>query len=388
MSRSVLPALLFTIAVAGCGDSSQHDATESVATTEVVVVGTQPFITDMPEGYTPGHLRALLDKIQPDLIAIEAATNVKSPLATAPYECRHVTIPWAREHDVPVVAVGLLEKDYGVQIDAMKQQLRAQGRDAAFDIIEEQLQRRLHSIGRSIEALNTDDWQQAWRSYHDQLHRLVQGDTPWQLWNQRVMRKIAKLCDDHPGRRIAVVFGAGHTYYFQDALTEMESVEVKPASGLLPLTVGDVDRHTTRIDYLKALRPLNMGSVSPHALTHCEHLLRHLRGLPDMEADYRLFEGKLQLHSGKYRQAVDTFDRLAGSAGSAISQFDGQNRIIDGARLGAILAVRADGRPAEAASRLRSVLADATIAADVRRFAEQMLAQLSDTSLTSVGPSR
>lgn len=387
MKRLLLPVLLFVVAT-GCGDAQPDAVTDSVAPTEVVVVGTQPFITDMPDGYTPGHLRALLDKIKPDLIAIEAATNVSRPMASAPYECRHVTIPWAREHEIPVVAVGLLEKDYGPQIEAMKTGLRAEGRDAAFEIIEEQLQRRLHSMGRSIDALNTEDWQQAWRTYHDQLHRLVGADTPWEVWNERVARKLRKLCEDNPGKRIAVVFGAGHTYYFRDALAELEAVDVKPTAALLPLSDSDVDRHTTRLDYLKALRPLNTAAVSPEALLHCEHLLRHLKGLPDMALDYQLFEGKLQLHAGKYQQAVSAFDHLAESAAGAISQFDGRHRIVDGARLGAVLALRADGRTREAADRLRIVLADSQIAPEVRQFAQEMLNQIADTSLTSAGLSR
>ena len=388
MNRIFLSALLFPVLCAGCGERETATTDASATQTEVIVVGTQPFITDMPDGYTPGHLRALLDKIQPDLIAIEAATNVNSPVATAPLECRHVTIPWARENSVPVVAVGVMDKDYGQQIHAMQQSLREEGRDAAFRIIEDQLQRQLQRIGGSIEALNGSDWQQAWRSYHSQLHRLVQGQTPWELWNERVTKKIARLCADHPGRKIAVVFGAGHTYYFHDQLAKREGIQVRAAESLLPLPQTAVDRQTVPLDYLKALRPLNMASVTPEVLQHCRSLMRHVEGLPTMEADFQLFTGKLQLHAGEYRPAIATFDRLAGSAGETISQFDGRNRIIDGARLGAILALHQAGQSAEARRRLQDVLADATAAADVREFAQQMLQQIADTSVTSAGLTR
>ena len=62
--------------------------------TEVVVVATQHFITDMPEDCTPGHVRALLEKISPEILAVEAPTNVPDPWAFAPFDLSNVTRPW------------------------------------------------------------------------------------------------------------------------------------------------------------------------------------------------------------------------------------------------------------------------------------------------------
>jgi hypothetical protein len=56
------------------------------APTEVVFVGTQHFISDMPTGYTPGHLRTLLDRIKPAALAVEAPANLPDPWAAAPLE--------------------------------------------------------------------------------------------------------------------------------------------------------------------------------------------------------------------------------------------------------------------------------------------------------------
>lgn len=387
MPRFSLLAALSLIVCSGCGDAEVAQ-TVPARKTEVVVIGTQPFITDMPSGYTPGHLRALLEKVKPDLIAVEAATNVKSPLSTAPYDCRHVTIPWARENDIPIVAVGIMENDYGRQVSDMQHGLRAEGRDAALKIIDDQLQRQLTQIGGSMTAINSADWQQSWRRYHQQLHRLVGADTPWETWNSRVFRKIQRLCEDNPGKRIAVVFGAAHTYYFQDQLAGSDGIEVRPVAEMLPLTETAVDRHTAQVDYLKALRPLNMVTVSPEALVHCERVMRHLEQVPGLQQDYTLFSGKLQMHSGDHLSAVATFDRLAESAGDTISQFDGHNRIADGARLGAIMALAKAGRNADAVSRLKTVLSDNSLQQDVRQFAQQMLRQLGGMSVTAVDSSR
>jgi hypothetical protein len=52
----------------------------------------------MRDGYAPGHLRALLDKIAPDVVLVEAAHNVPDPWQTAPYELAQVTRPcWMKE---------------------------------------------------------------------------------------------------------------------------------------------------------------------------------------------------------------------------------------------------------------------------------------------------
>src|SRR6516164_11465736 len=74
--------------------------------TEVVFVGTQHFISDMPPGYTPAHLRVLLEKINPAAVAVEAPTNVKNPWDFAPLELQWVTKPWADQRKIPLVPVG------------------------------------------------------------------------------------------------------------------------------------------------------------------------------------------------------------------------------------------------------------------------------------------
>src|SRR5262245_54732303 len=73
---------------------------------EVAVVGTQHFLTDLPDGYTPAHLRLLLTRLAPDVLAVEAPSNVASPWAFAPHELARVTRPWADARRLPIVPAG------------------------------------------------------------------------------------------------------------------------------------------------------------------------------------------------------------------------------------------------------------------------------------------
>lgn len=376
MYRRLVPAVLLMSLAAGCGGSSEQSTTSSSDKTEVVIVGTQHLITDMPDGFTPGHLRALLNKIQPDIIAIEAATNVDNPMDTAPYECNHVTRPWAKENSVPIVAVGLLEPDYQQQVSAMQESLKSKGLEAAYKTAARKLQQNGVSIGSSCEAMNSAEYQNIWRDYHNQIHQLNGVATPWEAWNAKVVHKIRKLCKDNPGKRIAVVFGATHSYFMNDYLANHDGISVVATEKFLPIAPTDLKEHTDRLDYLKAMRPLNLAAVTPDQLTHARNLLDSFKGVPSLATDYRLFEGKLMMHDGDLKGAIMTLDRLAASVGNTISKFDGRSRIADSARLSSVLALTKAGRKNEARQRLNSILADKSSQKDVKQYAQQLLASL------------
>lgn len=126
------------------GGSAQREA--AAAANEVVVLATQHFISDMPDGYGPGHLRALLMKIKPDVVAVEAPTNAPDPWSLARYDCWKITKPWADEQQIPVVPVGWLESDYQVQLTAMFQAYQQHGKSGQYQRVE-QLKLELSSAG-------------------------------------------------------------------------------------------------------------------------------------------------------------------------------------------------------------------------------------------------
>ena len=366
MYRTYSIAFLMLIGVLGCSGSdttvasiaspSEHRPADGP--TEVVIVGTQHLITDMPAGFTPGHLRALLANIEPDIILTEEAMNVRGGASTAPYECANVTLPWAAEHQVEVIPVGWYSPGYAKLVDQMVQRFAASGNSERYELIERRFQQESGAMVTSCETMNGKAYNKLWRDYHDRLHQLAGSDTPWEQWNAKVVDNIRKACQTHPGKRIAVVFGGAHTYYFADQLAADSQLKVIPTDRYLPITSEQLAENTTPLDYVKAMRPLNLAAISHVQLDHVGRQLDHVKGVPSLAGDYNLFYGKYLMHAGKLNEAVSAFDAVISAAGESISKFDETNRLIDGARFGAVIALSQAGQNEYARQRLQAILGD------------------------------
>src|SRR5262249_11731148 len=146
----------------------------------VAVVGTQHFLTDMPDGYTPAHLRLLLTRLAPDVLAVEAPSNVAAPWAFAPYELARVTKPWSDARRLPTVPAGWHEPGYEEQLGAMFRAFQAEGKAAAYQQVEQRFQAESAKQPATCQFLNSPASQQLWRAYHAGLHDLAGRDTPWE----------------------------------------------------------------------------------------------------------------------------------------------------------------------------------------------------------------
>ncbi|TWT74681.1 hypothetical protein Pla123a_35050 [Posidoniimonas polymericola] len=341
--------------------------------TQVVVVGTQHFLTDMPAGFTPGHLRAFLVKAEPDLLAVEAPFNAPDPWSYAPYELSRVTKPWADQLGLAVEQCDWLEPTYQLQLGQWLSGLRTAGHGVELQRIEAVFQAK-NAQPLTFELANSDANYELWRRYHADLQRLAVGKSPWQARNDHIVENVCKLAEQHRGQRIAVVFGAAHAYYLVDHLAGADGVEVIPAGRFLPLTDAEVQEHTHQEDHLQALRLLNFGAVGPQQLDKCAEHLAHLEGAPEFAGDYLLFHGKLLLHQGKPADALTDFNALAESGGDAVSRFDGASRLGEAARVYAAIALSQQGESSAARERLEAVAADESVTTPTRQWARQLLA--------------
>jgi len=191
--------------------------------TEVVFVGTQHFISDMPPGYTPAHLRVLLSKINPSTIAVEAPANVKNPWDFAPLELRWVTKPWADQHQIPVVPIGWNDLFYQARTQNMIGAIQKAGKGDEFQKLEGRFQGEL-SAGVTCGDLNGEKGIDLWRQYHKALHEIYGKDTPWESVNSKILENLLGILRENRGKRIAIVFGAAHGYFLLDALSKEEGV--------------------------------------------------------------------------------------------------------------------------------------------------------------------
>ncbi|MFH1692406.1 MAG: hypothetical protein ABIC68_07605 [Candidatus Omnitrophota bacterium] len=295
--------------------------------TEVVIVATQHFITDMPQGYTPAHLRALLKKILPDLLAVEAPDNVADGWKYAPLDLWQVTKPWADEYGVKIVYAGFYEPMYQAQLSEMFADFQKKGVFGEYEQMENKFQVQSAREVSTCEFMNSPQAFKLWRDYHTQLHGFYGKDTPWEIWNEKIAENILSLCRQNRGKRMAVVFGGAHCYYIKDRLSGQKDVRIIPISYFFPLTDAEVEKETCPLDYLKALRLLNfnIGTVTPEQLKRLKGFLDKIRDVPELNNDYHLFYGKYLLHMGRAQEALVEFQKVASLSPDVVSLFDGQS---------------------------------------------------------------
>jgi tetratricopeptide (TPR) repeat protein len=368
---ALVMAAVLLCAAPGCGKAKEPE-------TEVVVIGTLHFITDMPEGYTPGHLRVLLKKVSPDVLAVEAPANAPSPWAYAPFELWNVTRPWAAKEGIECFPAGFNNPQYQAQLARMFQASEADGKGDAYRKIEQAFQTASAKQPCTCEFANGEAQYALWRDYHTRLHDLYGKDTPWETWNARIVENIVAICKKHPGERVAVVFGSAHAYYFVDHLARSKGIRVIPAHTFFPLSDAEVQAHTQPVDYLKALRQLNFdpGALPAQTIQRLESFLEQAERFPQFGNDCRLFRGKLSLHKGKWQDALQQFEALSNLEPQVVSAFDGQTRIREAAMVFAAVAKIHLERHAEAREELEAMLDDEQVTPGTKQWARQILATL------------
>ncbi len=345
--------------------------------TEVCLVATQHFVTDMPEGYTPGHLRALLKKLSPQLLAIEAPANVANPWDLAPLELAKVTKPWADKQAVAAIPIGCKDDSYQPQLSAMLAAFRLGGQYAAYTRVEEDFQMGLAAKPVTCAFMNSEKAQDLWRKYHAALHDISGNDTPWETWNAKILGNVLKACRENPGKRIAVVIGWAHCYYLEDHLRAAKDLKLVPMEQFFPLSQEEVKAETQPRDYVLALRLLNYPSVIPAQLDRLEPLLEKIKDVPELQGDYHLFRGKLLLHRGEFGLAISEFSTVAGLDEKAISAYDGQSRLREAGLVYRAIAKSQKGDVTAATKELQAVIAAADTTTGARKWASQVLAQIS-----------
>ena len=293
------------------GQDEAAVAVESrVKPAQIVVIGSDPFITDMRESCTPGHLRSVLEAIRPDIIAVDATAEVIQSGQYYAMDLKWVVVPWAKERQVRVAPIGCVVEDYNQQVQGMLDEIREVGHVKEYKFVEDNLYSALKAFKHTFKFLNSEDCDGIWRRYHKDMQRVYDRATPWQVWNGQIASNLIRLGNENPGKRIAVVIEAAHSYFLKDAILNEAGLTLLNVESSLNFDKVTLKENSEAIDHLHALRPLafdNFGQLPEDMLIELETHLQRLRQYPEYNDDVEFFRGKMYLHRGKSVQAVRQF---------------------------------------------------------------------------------
>jgi hypothetical protein len=225
---------------------------EKESKTEIVLIATSHPSVFLHPGYTPAHLRALLTKINPDVVCIEKLPE--SPLSskaieTFPQEI-YAVLTWVFMKGTPVYGVDWEPKR---NLKPVSDANIGQGDASNVEKRWEAFRTTYRSIvtWEATEAFGESDSDIV--SFHKmenlQLSEsIIQGQFSPEEWAENKVREtniaqnILSVVSKYPGGRIAVVYGGGHILPLKKRLQGKANVQVTLASDFLPLSLQEVER--------------------------------------------------------------------------------------------------------------------------------------------------
>jgi hypothetical protein len=187
--------------------------------TELLVIGTVH--QHHFGGYSFDHLRAILDAANPDVLCVEIrpVDFEKRDFSMYPLEMSEVGVKWAEERGLPCCPI-----DWWREEDLNKKEV-----PTAESLKDHPLRPLNWSItrDRGWRDVNSSEFSSRCKKYHK-----IEGsifDAAPSFWKTRNMEMSALLEDAvhrYPGKRLAVLTGCEHKYWFDEYFANRGSVEV------------------------------------------------------------------------------------------------------------------------------------------------------------------
>ncbi len=331
--RSAISAVaLMSLMVAVAGARTLAGAVEpaSQEPTEVVLIATLHADHLLKPNYSLTHIRALLDKIDPDAVGIETYPGESDPDPEHQGDREHigigrmpesdVAVSWGLQAGVPVHGVtwadeSLMESQQERMLRNARLHLSRPKEELEALFFERQFPRGVAMEARKVFG---EDYQVSWGPPQermtgelsdygvDYIHsegvmaddailREQLNEEAWRSMEERddrIAELILELARQHPGGRIAVIHGAAHYIPQVRRLSERSEVRVIPTTEFLPLSEDELESAWHRDDAIMMLgRSFDVGVArgAPHAVDHHrtkEQLERLAEAEPDSAATF------------------------------------------------------------------------------------------------------
>ena len=309
----VIAAALISAARCQSGPGSGQSTPDR---TEVVLVGTIHHFQLYHPDNTPTHLRAMLNHVRPDVIAVE---NPRDWQATG----RHlwtqlpeysVAEEYGRDHHVPVVGFGV-DPELDCPPPPPPQSLDPTARFAkSADVL------RGRGAWEALMAFGEESWAFAAAQDRIELKRMepvsreAMTDSATIRLHNGAAHHIAEAARQYPGRRVAVLVGSSALYPLSVRLRTDPHIALLDARRFLP-TVPEVVAAQRVPDAVLLLGASLDGWSLPNmpqgrALTRAQTLLRWLQPRDPEGSLVTYYTAKWQMLFGRYDEAAHLLDQL------------------------------------------------------------------------------
>ena len=317
----LLIASALAASLAACTRLSPR-STEPRPTTEIVLVGALHWQHLYTPGYTFAHLRALLDRIRPDVIGVERPGDWRPVPGRTEANENSVTVPYAIQRALPIHGIDWVdftpsnapcfwpvdEPDTAQMQQRFQQQVGVHRATAAWYAA-------LHfeEVPWGIDSMSIDPWPDS-LAFLDSLRE------------DRIARNILELASRYPGKRLLVVLGGLHLHTQPRRLQGVPGVRLVDPRSFLPLREAEVQAAWHAEDVYPLLGATIDSWVVhgfPEVFNHGrsrELLQRLIRQSPYSTATW-YYRARWELMLGRYDAAAAILDSLLSERSTEVIPF-------------------------------------------------------------------
>lgn len=217
-------------------------AAAAAAPTEVVVLCTLHQFHEEVAGYSYADLKAAIERLHPDLLAVELTPTDLAGRVTQKIkrEYQNAVYPLLAQHKweaVPMEPEGELSRKLIAAVREAEASLQREfpQKDEVSQLYSDTLFSFLRAHWRSAADVNsvwTDNSFAVKHAFEEKLYgpKEVEG---WEGWNQHFLDRIMEAARANPGKRIVVTVGAEHGYWLREHLRQEQGVKLVEATTML-----------------------------------------------------------------------------------------------------------------------------------------------------------
>lgn len=193
------------------------------SSSEVVVLATLHQFHETHKGYSFAQLSEIIEKIDPDILAVELTPDAlkNRTVQKTKIEYQRTVFPLIDEHGYKAIPLEPPQPEYSRFIELLTEsnkEVREKHPEKleAFSVYSNQLYAYLFDKWTSPAAVNSPETDAMFEVKH-RFQNALFGEkelTVWNGWNSFFLDQIIKTAKLSPGKRILVLVGVEHAYWF------------------------------------------------------------------------------------------------------------------------------------------------------------------------------